>query len=93
MPKDSYYIKLEQLREKCPECYGEGELIDEGGCHNMCNVCNGEGYILHPERLVVLDEDQDVPKHPERDNLFTKYGGYLEAQQDMLKANWRKIKE
>ena len=56
--------KLEQTREKCPECKGDKGFASTSGGYvtlpgwSPCPTCHGEGSKLHPERLVVLNDRQ-----------------------------------
>jgi len=51
------------------------------------------------EKRVLIDEDAELPENPYREHpTITVHGidvwrGYGEAQQDMLAAGWRKVKE
>lgn len=40
---------LEKSKITCPECKGEGRIIDHGPCHTSesnCSKCRGEGRIV-----------------------------------------------
>ncbi len=96
---EAYEALLEQTKEKCPDCKGRGfrRSTHVDYPEDDCFTCHGTGFVYHPERIVVLASDQNLP--------FSKYKlaklprgkaleeiGYLQAQDDMLKQGWRKVK-
>ena len=94
---------LERTREVCPECEGQGWYPNETTARTICPTCNGSGRVgdWHPERLAVLAENQELPDNPfvEHFGLMRDEGEaissyiYPEAQQDMLKANFKRVEE
>ena len=76
----------------CPECRGTG--VFTRGLSNHCNSCNGVGYI--EKELVELDPNQDLPKAyyatRKKRPWVSTYDVETEAQQEMLRAGFRKVK-
>ena len=81
-PLKTLLEKLEQTREKCVACNGEGEFQGhDGEPGTMCNACHGEGSILHPERLVDIERILSYI----RENCMQTEGcaGYLVCERDL----------
>ena len=99
-------IFLDQTRDDCPECIA-GKVFNQQHPSTLddCSICLGTGKdpnsLWHPELLAVLKKDQRLPKNPyhpsagskDFEERFASEIGYGESQQDMLSANFKKIKE
>ena len=78
----------------CEEC--QGEIATFTILHNgqFCKVCKGNGYI--EKELVELDPNQDLPKAyyatRKKRPWVSTYDVETEAQQEMLRAGFRKVK-
>jgi hypothetical protein len=85
---------LKQTEEVCPICHGEKKTGFEsttGGIYIAdCSNCK-DGKVQHPERIVVLDKDQ-IPPNADPNACMMFLSGYGESKQDMLEANFHKVK-
>lgn len=75
--------------KKCPICRGE-KFVDNDYGVQTCIYCDGTGEV--PD-YVQLAKDQSLPVVPEVDlrHDFTPFEWYKQAQQDMIKAGWKKV--
>lgn len=83
--------ELLNLRYDCRECggSGKGKIADY-----LCSTCKGTGK--GSPMLAVLDENQELPECIAPLGIYDDgwhQTGYNEAQQDMLKAGWKKVRE
>jgi len=84
-------ISLDQTRDDCSHCEGTG-FIGGPGINDKCEKCDGTGKIgdWHPERLVVLDKDQDCGELVER---LCHCATSVDMKRVLFMANFRRIKE
>ncbi|MFA5037000.1 MAG: hypothetical protein WC479_07475 [Candidatus Izemoplasmatales bacterium] len=92
-------LKLyEQTAETCPMCGGNGKAGTIKRLNHPdkvwdCPTCSGAGKVHNLDRLVVLAEDQTLPEADYPLLPASAVNAYDTAQQDMLNAGFRKVKE
>ncbi len=99
LPEIQLTIKLlEQTQDDCPECNKAGSVYKfrsniSHSAYDKCEVCHGTGKTEpHPERIVILDKDQKLPRNKMSMASKLLYATAEEARQDMLADNWKRIK-
>ena len=76
----------------CEDCKGRGEVTSLN--ISNCDACNGRGY--KEQDLCELDPNQDLPEAyyatRKKKPWVSTYDVETEAQQEMLRAGFRKVK-
>ncbi len=86
----------------CSDCRGNKQIEVYPKEFNLCPSCKGTGNLLDKDgnpvkMLAIVAENQELPKVPEvnallgETSVYSYRKGYRQAQQDMIKAGWKKV--